>query len=649
MRARKTTGLLVALGAIVALMAPTSGQAATNGYLAQAGDGRGGEAPVLKGFVARDVMHDPTGFPIGSVPRSSARYIAYGTKTGGSVFFTTSADGSVWAEPSQVRIQVGTGPANPLVVSNAGRLAVTYVPGTVLPNGSQFMLVYAPATLSATELTEDPAFGFRTNNIRYAMSGDGGLFYNDTALLDDNFTTSSLVGAAGSFNEKILGPTDLMFLGRRSGTTNCLATTGVIPTAPFGCDFVMLYETQTGTTQHVSVAGGVFFSDIGLAMRGHTAPLLSEGSSWISQKVDHAHASVLNPAGCVNGTTAPTAGQANANCQIELSVSGSSTLPNSLCDSSSDNCRVGTARSTSNALTYALDQSEPSIGDAMAQLLGGSPSTTLTNLQRVSSNPGRYYFGSNSSASTNTHLAFEATVSGEAPRIAIAKPSDKYRSANVAGIEFLMNDDFGTNPGINLATLQMSIDGASTFGAGAVTMASTIVGAITTPGIRVKLDDATIALADGPHQLVINVKDNNGLAATKVLDFIIDLKAPTSLIARTSNSGYSYPLNSLFAEGTSTEIVPGSGLGEMRGTVRNPLGQSRTWSASPTKGDVFAGFTFDNVASDGSAWEWRWAVPSTDALFFAVPGTYVVEVRAVDLARNVELASTANTRSFPVL
>ncbi|MFP5224209.1 MAG: hypothetical protein ACLGH3_01425, partial [Actinomycetota bacterium] len=211
MRTSRSIRSLAALGAVLALFSPVSSDAATPGYLAMAGDGRGGDGPVIEGFRARDVMFSPAGFPISGVSRLDTRYLAYGTNDAGAVFYTTSPDGIVWSAPSQVRIQVEGGPTTPLTVGQAGRLAATYVPDAVLPHGYNFLLVYAPAQLSSTQTTADP-LGLQINNIRYAMSVDGGLFRQDSRVVDDEPTIgqSTMVGAPGSFNEQILGPTDLI-------------------------------------------------------------------------------------------------------------------------------------------------------------------------------------------------------------------------------------------------------------------------------------------------------------------------------------------------------------------------------------------------------------------------------------------------------
>jgi hypothetical protein len=645
MRVSKIVRSTVALGAVLSLLAPAASDASTPGYLAMAGDTRGNEGPILSGYRFVDVLYSPQGHPISGVSRLQAKYLAYMTSGSGSVFVTSSPDGITWTQPSQVRVQVGSGPANPLVVSNAGRLAVAYVPDAVLPHGNHFLLTYAPATLNTTQTTSDPVYGTVINNIRYALSADGGVFRQDSALVDDDFSNPTMVQAA-TFKEKILGPTDLIYLGRRGGATHCQSTAVTAPAAPWGCDFAMLYETESaGGVKHVAIAGGIFFVDIGLTMKGHTAPLLSQGTSWIGGHVDHAHASILNPSGCTNATTT----SANSGCQVELGITGHASIPSANCGTAGNNCRVGTARSTSNALTYALDRSVPSIGDSMAQLLGnGNPNTTLTNLQRVSSEPARYYFASNGSG-VATHLAFGVDDPGVGPRATLVKPSTAIRAANIDGLEFLLNDDFGSNIGIDFGSLAISIDGTPVSNNASTTISSTIVNSITTPGWRVRIKDSELNLGDGAHVLRIQVADRDGNAIDESFDFVVDLTAPATQIAYANAGPLSWPYATMEADGTSVEFLPGTALKAMRGVVTNPLGQKMTFERGPQGGNVYAGFRFDNIAPDGSSWDWSWAVPVNDPLFFGLPGTYTLEVLGIDLAGNIEKPSGSNSRSFTIL
>lgn len=645
MRASKILRTTVALGAVLSLLAPSSSSAATPGYLAQAGNGRGGEGPVIPGFRMRDMLYDPAGFPIGNIPRLNSRYLAYGTAGNGSVLVTSSPDGITWSTPTQVRIQIGSGPATPLTVGNAGRLAVAYVPGTVLPNGSQFLLVYAPNPLSSTQTTSDPFYGIQINNIRNALSADGTVFRGDAPLTDDESSSSTITRGPGTFSERVLGPTDLIYLGRRGGATNCLAASGVIPAAPFGCDFVMLYETETATgVQHAAIAGGIYFSDIGLTMKGHTAPVLSEGTGWLSGSVDSTHATVLNPAGCVNSAT--NAGLANASCQVELTVSGGASTSSTICEAAGDRCSVGTARSTVNALSYALDRSVPSIGASMAQALGGSPDTTITNLHRAGLNPSSYYFSTNGS-STATQLAYGIDAPGAGPRVTFTKPLGGKRSSNMGGLEFILNDDVGTNIGIDLSTLRMTVDDTPIPSASAIV--PTIVNAITVPGLRVSIDDGPLNLLDGMHTLAVSVKDRDGNLTDAIFEFVTDLRAPTTNITRSAASPLGWPYASIEAEGNAVEPTPGTALKAMRGIVMNPLGQQRTYERGPGTGDVYSGFSFEDVSLDGTTWNWRWAVPVGDPLFYAIPGTYAIRVLAVDAAGNTEGSHPGNTRYFSIL
>ncbi|MFP5225353.1 MAG: hypothetical protein ACLGH3_07370, partial [Actinomycetota bacterium] len=233
-------------------------------------------------------------------------------------------------------------------------------------------------------------------------------------------------------------------------------------------------------------------------------------------------------------------------------------------------------------------------------------------------------------------------------RITFVKPSDTYRIANVGGIEFVLNDDIGSQIGIDVPTLSVSIDGAEVSD-GFITITDTIFGAINAPGLRVAVDTDDLGLVDGAHLMQVEVADLDGLTADDTFDFVIDRTAPISSIASASAGPLGWPYTAVELEGTSNEVLPGTALRGMRGVVTNPLGQQRAYERGPSAGSVYSGFSFSNRAADGSSWDWRWSVPAEDPLFYSIPGRYVFEVLAVDQAGNLERQTGQNSRSFIIL
>ena len=118
------------------------------------------------------------------------------------------------------------------------------------------------------------------------------------------------------------------------------------------------------------------------------------------------------------------------------------------------------------------------------------------------------------------------------PTITITSPgAGSYVTNNKQPIVFQLRDEAGGS-GINLATLQLKVDGGTAVESGSPGMVCNAV----TNGYDCTYTPQT-ALSDGSHTVTINVSDNDGNAATQVSrTYIIDTVPPTLNITNPPNN-----------------------------------------------------------------------------------------------------------------
>jgi hypothetical protein len=619
-RVRRVALAAVAGGALLA--GPMPSQAAAPGALTVQAS-----SPVIAGFASADVLYDPAGFPIRGVARPNAKYAAFGV-VNGQVQVRTSADGQTWAAAQAARLRDPAQGDVPLVLGNQNRVAVAYVPANILPHNYQFVMVYAPQGGNPSGQASDTVFGAdyqRLNNLRFAMSPNGVEWYDDDAVVSD--ATTEPVIKSGTFKNGILGPTDLIY----NPGGDCYDT--VTPTtldwgtaSPFACEFTLVYTAvdSAGNTS-VALAGGIFFVDIGLQFRGATAPALSRtAASWSSAGIDRAHITR-------NGSN------------YVMGVSGSTTAQSCVADTA--RCSAGIARST-NGNTFTPDNaSTPSISASQAEAVAGASPRSVHDLQLIGSDAAEWL----SSFSGSTWNATAPVNVGTAPRVTFLKPQSGFITTSEPLITFVLNDDGTTGAGMGIAMPSLSI----TLGGAPLnvsyTLDSTQIGAVNAPGILVTIPGDKVTLADGDHELRVSAQDLDGetVTASRVIRF--DRTPGNSTIADFSTSGFSYPFASVFVQGQAIDTGAATGLNRMRGTIINPLGQRKVVEQGPFSiGDANGGFTFRNLGArvpNGGpvSFDFNWAVPTTDALFWAVPGTYRIEVTSIDYAGNTEGSTSQNS------
>lgn len=118
------------------------------------------------------------------------------------------------------------------------------------------------------------------------------------------------------------------------------------------------------------------------------------------------------------------------------------------------------------------------------------------------------------------------------PTITITSPgAGSYVTNNKQPIVFQLRDEAGGS-GINLATLQLKVDGGTAVGLGSPGMVCNAV----TNGYDCTYTPQT-ALSDGSHTVTINVSDNDGNAATQVSrTYKIDTQPPTLNVTNPPNN-----------------------------------------------------------------------------------------------------------------
>lgn len=587
----------------------------------------------IAGFAAADILFDPTGFPIRGVARPNARYAAFGVANG-SVQVRTSPDGTTWAAAQAARLRDPSGGDVPLVLGNQQRVAVAYVPANVLPHNYQFVMVYAPQGGDPSGQTESLLYGpdyQELSNLRYAMSPNGVDWYDDAPVISDNSTEPVI--EAGTFKDGILGPTDLIYnTGGDCYDTVTASTIDWGTASPFACEFTLVYTAidALGNTS-VALAGGIFFVDLGLELRGATVPALTRSAaSWTGSAIDRAHVTR-------SGST------------YVMGVSGSTSAAQ--CATVADACDAGTAMSTNGNTFTADNPSAPQITDADAAALAGTASASVQDLQLISDAGPRFY----SAFANSTWIAYEAVDVGTAPRVSFLEPRSGYVSAVEPNVTLVINDDgtTGNGMGIDHGTLEITFDNAPI--PATWTIDDTQIGAVNAPGTLVSIPGNDLVAPDGLHTLKVVAVDLDGETVTASRSILIDRTAPGTAISTERTSGFTFPFNSVSFAGTSQDFGASTGLLRMQGTVTNPLGEKRSFTKGPgNAGQQNGGFTFRNFgpsASNGgpTSFEWTWAVPSTDAAFWAIPGSYSFQISAVDFAGNVEGATSSNTRSILIL
>lgn len=618
---------LLVLAAIAATsLVPVGASAAAPGALEIRDD-----TPTLSGFAAVDVLYDPTGFAVqGIVGRPGINYVGYGV-AGNQVRVSTSADGETWTAPQAATLRDPNGQDAPLVIGNQSRLAVAYVNANILPHNYKFVMVYAPQGGNPRGSSESLLYGQgydELSNLRYAISPNGVEWFDDQPVISDSSTEGVI--KPGTFREGVL-VTDLVYNtgGDCYDTVTDFALdwgTG----SPFTCEFTLVYTAidAAGDTS-VALAGGIFFIDVGLMFRGATVPALSRSdATWTSSGIDRAHV-------------------IRQGSSFAMGVSGSAI--SQTCVANADRCSVGTAASATGNTFTPEQPSAASITSTQAEALVGAAPRSITDLQLDNgADDERWLLGLDG----KTFDAFEPIDVTSAPRVTFYKPRSGFVSAEEPVITFVINDDgtTGGGIGIDLANTEFTIDGAPL--TSGFSLGDTPLGQITRPGLLVSIPAAPLGLPDGMHTLGVTAVDLDGETVTASRAIIFDLLTPSSAITTDRSSGFAFPFNSNFVEGSGQDAGTPTGLRFMRATVINPLGQQKNFVEGPGEtGNPQAGFSFRNlgprVPNGGPiTWEYTWAAPSNDALFWAIPGIYRVEITAIDFAGNTEGATGANSRSY---
>lgn len=687
MRKLRSIGIAVLVAAVP--LVPRAGQAATvDGYLAAHGDGRGGEAPLVdldkpgwNGFLTADVLYSPNGYPAGGVGRpNQPRYVMWGSFPSGQLGYATSTDGLVWTNPIGTTLRDQSGVDAPFLVGNPARLAVTYIddgadrPATNDPNrppdnqtvpgndnktlSSHFAIVYRPASVAeggAAETTttrdaDDPNGLLRVTALRAAFSPDGNLWYRDRGVVSNAGVRN--VTPVVTASRGMVGPSELIFnpLLPKDPAKGCLTSAGnYVANNVWSCPFVLAYTARdaAGTALSIHLAGGQFLStnnngtgDIGLEFSTRATPVATEGFvPWANAAIDRAHFTQIDPGvpGCISGLAC-----------YEMTFSGSSV--DARCSASTSQCTVGLARSTNGLDFTPIIGASPNLTHDLRTALGGSPDTTLLDPVRIGRKPDAKYFvpSVSSGAGGRDLLLFigAQTEDSGAPRILL--PTGQHL-VNVSRdrLDLILRDDFVPGVvGIDLGTLRFAIDGAP-FSIPTTGIRDSRIGAISGAiGKLITVDVRSTSLSDGGHTLDVSIRDTAGNASAASFDIVVDRTPPATAIDEVEAQPYTWPLASIYLDGTSTESA--TSLASVRGAVTNPLGMTRVYERTLIGGNTRSGFLLDG-SPDGKTWGWAWAVPLDDPAFYAIPGTYSFSITAVDQTGNAEPPSPDNTRALSLV
>lgn len=616
--------LAVALATIVSGSGAHADHGADDsGWLEQAGNGSGGNAPAIPNFNTGTVLHDGNRFPIGTVQRPDwPKWLAWGTVPaidldGAPAFqlaMTRGGDEALnWTAPAPAFLRDQDGNDVPFILSKHGGFDVVSQNFLTYP----FVIVYrTPAGDPFSRGQELPAAN-TVNAVHVAVSEDGVHWVADRAIEEDLSAPVIDGAAATSFKRGIDAPSDLIV--NPAGSAAC--TTSGAANFPWNCRFILVYTAiGAGGARSIALAGANALSeDARIVFRGLGAPALTTGATWDSAAVGHAHIRRLT-----GGT-------------YEMTYSGAQGTPT--CASGTMYCYDLGQATSANGLTFTrVNAARPMTPRSLLNNFDADQPSSLVNGQIVGPAVAGHIraFYTRMTSVADTFQGFTSPEIDTGPRLRIGMPDNGVRTTAVTPIELYLGDDLGTNVGIDAQSLDLRIDGIPVADLGAsVSLRPTLVGTYFVSGIRVSSSGTPISLPDGPHSFSATVLDLDGEPGQISTQFIVDTTPPSTVLSAAPTSpAIGAPLQS-FGRFTATTQDVGSSIQRVRVLVTNPLGLRKSYDSLSDPG-----FAVTKVTAQ--KWEWSWFAPSLDT-HLLIPGEYMVTTFGIDAGGAGERPTATNT------
>jgi hypothetical protein len=618
------------LAAVVALSALAGTQSSfaslppdTPGWIRQAGNGAAGSRPALE-FGFGEVLYRTDQFAVANVNgapvKTTDKYRAWGgvVQADGSIRLAMFQGGqnATWSAPQLATIRDPNGTDVPFLLGDTVHLAVQFQ--NTRTNWPAYVIAYfdgGDPTATGQGLNGQQA----ATSLHMAASWDGVRWFDD-APLGLSSTDPLITGGAG-FNAGSLGPTQLFLNPRANACTES-------PTSnfPFDCQIALMHTaiSDTGATSIV-LAGADRYDPLGSTFRTRTSPILSPGAVWDSGSVDLAK---MRQRKLPEGTG------------WELTYSGSNSLGG--CEMPV-RCMIGVA-SSSNRFTWTRNNaSRAAVDPALYEEFTGTPVKLGPAIFITGGTPEGHARGfinarhPSTADSGDTWLANTAPAPTTAPTLEVSKPDNGYYNSSAIEIDLFANDDLGANPGVDVDSIELFIDGqpVTQMGVG-YTVSRSIVGSFYEPGERIQAPAHQLVLPDGDHDLLATVADLDGETAELITEFTVDTTPPASVISSMSTgNGFTYPFAAPFTlQGQTVDSV--SGVEQITAVITNTIGQKMVFD-SRAEGSGFS------LVPTANGYTWTFTPPPHLGLF--VPGKLDVNILGVDRARNVETPSVNNTRS----
>ena len=653
-----TRARALALVAVAAMLPIAGASGASAGHLTpspvaimQDGDGRGTSLPVkiensdqrLDDFFMRSTLFNGNRFPLpnGQTQRPGFRkYASWGTVTLPSgdhrLAFTTSDDGVNWTEPVRATIQdEDTGQDVPFIIGNINNLrqfAVVYTPNFI---DFQFQIYY---------MRHDPGSPgdvYDITNFRRALSNDGVTWVDNpcdpTTLvcsLDSDPAHPWITGSgSGGHKEGSYGPTDVHYQPNASDAATC--HTG--PTGPWGCRYVMYYDTVGGSNETTGIA----WSPDGFTWSGSAAPVIGNGApgEW-----DDTYATMTHV-------------QRRSAHDFVAYYSGGQAPPSACYGGLAPCLSLGTAVST-DGLTFTKTNAAPAINpmtpnDIASSFLPDAPHS-LWHAQAVGDAGGgkaKIFFSLLDDGVGESMLLarqHEVPAGPSYINIRIDNPLPGATPPTETVMTAYVTDFAGSPQGIDSASITASLENLDTLVVtplGGLQKKQSLVGGMTQAAVKVTKTLLWDAIPDGRYGLTISATDLEGLTASKTVEFSIDRTPPDTIVTSDPvTPAIVFPGGSIgSAEGETVDLT--SPVLGVRAIVTNPLGLQKAFDVNYATGqpsNPSGGFTNLVRSTDGRSLTWRWVAPTLD-LHMALPGPYIISFIGYDTNGNVEKPDIANT------
>lgn len=611
LRNLRTKVTMIGLVSMLAAMPSASAAADDVNWVVQAGNGVGATTALSNDFQAITVLYDGTRFPTCNGAtcvsiQGMSKIVAFGVKTV-VINGTPKAvlhrvllgdDGvSPQAANASVITDSSTGQDVPFVMSDRGTMFDVMADRN--QQGGPFVIYHRASPLEA----------YSTGELKRAVSVDGIHWTNETALTDVDAATPLVSASRSSY-----GPNDII-LQTGAGVSSTCTSLPLASNYPWNCKYVLLYDADTLSGQHVAIAG----SSNGTAFRGLPFQILSPsgGGAW-----DNAF------------TTMGRIRRVGSAFQMYY-MGGQQ--PSGACIGGDSACfSLGVATST-NGIAFTKSANNPVVASPRYDLLSGPTPSSLGGVSIVEDGGAHaklYLARRTNNKARSTYLAYTAPAPVQCPSILVASPQDGYLTTKPNPVDVYMNDTLGGAVGVNLATLSLKIDGVAVAGA---QYQDTMIGTYNNAafGKRAFVPTAQLSpLAGGAHTFTVSVADFDGNMCSVTTNFVIDSAPPTTLITSSPAGPAISQLNGVGRFGGTTTDA-GIGLLRIRANITNPLGQVKSFYSTDPSGWLVTKTT-------ANSWDWSFVGPVLDP-HFALPGEYRISIVGQDLAANQEGSSAANT------